>query len=238
MPAEPRGASRQSNRPSSNPSRRASAKACYATGTRLRRGCGHCNRPSEQTTRRLERSVPPPGRRRREVRRRPAPSATPWRTFRGPTYPDDLPVVQRRDEIAKLRSREHQVVVLSGETGSGKTTQLPKICLELGRGVGGMIGHTQPRRIAARSVAMRIARGAADAARARGRATRSASTTDPAGDVRQADDRRHPAGRDAGRPVPRRSTTRSSSTRPTSASAEHRLPPRLPAATAAHAGRS
>src|SRR5690606_32176719 len=52
---------------------------------------------------------------------------------------------------------EHQVVVISGETGSGKTTQIPKICLELGRGVAGLIGHTQPRRIAARSVAARIA---------------------------------------------------------------------------------
>jgi ATP-dependent helicase HrpA len=73
-----------------------------------------------------------------------------------PGFSADLPVVQRRDEIAKLIS-ENQVIVLTGETGSGKTTQLPKICLELGRGTAGMIGHTQPRRIAARSVAMRIA---------------------------------------------------------------------------------
>src|SRR4051812_5770695 len=73
-----------------------------------------------------------------------------------PAFPDDLPVVQRRAEIAELIAK-HQVVILSGETGSGKTTQLPKICLELGRGVDGMIGHTQPRRIAARSVATRIA---------------------------------------------------------------------------------
>ncbi|HEX8914326.1 MAG TPA: ATP-dependent RNA helicase HrpA [Humisphaera sp.] len=73
-----------------------------------------------------------------------------------PTFPEELPVVQRRDEIKKAIA-ENQVVVLCGETGSGKTTQLPKICLELGRGVGGMIGHTQPRRIAARSVATRIA---------------------------------------------------------------------------------
>ena len=68
------------------------------------------------------------------------------------TYPPELPVSQRRDEIAKA-IRDHQVVVVAGETGSGKTTQLPKICLELGRGVRGMIGHTQPRRIAARTVA-------------------------------------------------------------------------------------
>ena len=70
-------------------------------------------------------------------------------------YPD-LPVVERRDEIIKT-IRENQVTILCGETGSGKTTQLPKICLELGRGVDGIIGHTQPRRIAARSVAARIA---------------------------------------------------------------------------------
>lgn len=73
-----------------------------------------------------------------------------------PTYPDDLPVVARREEIARA-IREHQVVIVSGETGSGKTTQLPKICLELERGVHGLIGHTQPRRIAARTVAARIA---------------------------------------------------------------------------------
>ncbi|HZI97788.1 MAG TPA: ATP-dependent RNA helicase HrpA, partial [Actinomycetales bacterium] len=72
------------------------------------------------------------------------------------TYPPDLPIADRRDEIAAA-IRGHQVVVVSGETGSGKTTQLPKICLELGRGVTGMIGHTQPRRIAARAVAERVA---------------------------------------------------------------------------------
>lgn len=68
----------------------------------------------------------------------------------------DLPVSERRDEIARA-IRDHQVVIVSGETGSGKTTQLPKICMQLGRGVAGMIGHTQPRRLAARSVADRIA---------------------------------------------------------------------------------
>jgi ATP-dependent helicase HrpA len=71
-------------------------------------------------------------------------------------YPAELPVSQRRDDIAAAIAA-HQVVIVAGETGSGKTTQLPKICLELGRGVAGQIGHTQPRRIAARTVAERIA---------------------------------------------------------------------------------
>ena len=71
-------------------------------------------------------------------------------------YPPELPVSQRRDEIAAA-IRDHQVVIIAGETGSGKTTQIPKICLELGRGVTGQIGHTQPRRLAARTVAERIA---------------------------------------------------------------------------------
>src|SRR5690242_9579495 len=72
------------------------------------------------------------------------------------SYPGEQPVSQRRAEIAAAIAG-HQVVIVAGETGSGKTTQLPKICLELGRGVAGQIGHTQPRRIAARSVAQRIA---------------------------------------------------------------------------------
>ncbi|GGN02122.1 ATP-dependent helicase [Terrabacter tumescens] len=71
------------------------------------------------------------------------------------TYPEHLPVVERRDDIAAA-IRDHQVVVIAGETGSGKTTQIPKICLELGRGLDGVIGHTQPRRIAARAVAERL----------------------------------------------------------------------------------
>ena len=73
-----------------------------------------------------------------------------------PEYPQELPVSGKKDEIAAA-IQKHQVVIVCGETGSGKTTQLPKICLELGRGVSGLIGHTQPRRIAARSVASRIA---------------------------------------------------------------------------------
>src|SRR5690348_15042419 len=82
-----------------------------------------------------------------EVRRRSVPAIG---------YPAELPVSQRKDEIAAA-IRDHQVVIVAGETGSGKTTQIPKICLELGRGVAGQIGHTQPRRIAARTVAERIA---------------------------------------------------------------------------------
>ena len=82
-----------------------------------------------------------------EARRRAVPAVS---------YPPGLPVSQRKDEIAAA-IRDHQVVIVAGETGSGKTTQLPKICLELGRGVTGQIGHTQPRRIAARTVAERIA---------------------------------------------------------------------------------
>jgi len=71
-------------------------------------------------------------------------------------YPEDLPVTQRLDDIRKAIT-DHQVVVLAGETGSGKTTQIPKICLEMGRGVAGLIAHTQPRRLAARAVAQRLA---------------------------------------------------------------------------------
>src|SRR5262249_57493128 len=74
----------------------------------------------------------------------------------GISYPAELPVSQRKDEIAAA-IHDHQVVIIAGETGSGKTTQIPKICLELGRGVAGQIGHTQPRRLAARTVADRIA---------------------------------------------------------------------------------
>ncbi|MFT4615171.1 MAG: ATP-dependent helicase HrpA, partial [Bacteroidia bacterium] len=83
-----------------------------------------------------------------------------YRPRQGPspviTYPADLPVAELRDEISRTIA-EHQVVIIAGETGSGKTTQLPKICLELGRGQNGRIGHTQPRRLAARTVAARIA---------------------------------------------------------------------------------
>ena len=71
-------------------------------------------------------------------------------------YPAELPITQRRQEILDT-IRDNQVVVIAGETGSGKSTQIPKLCLELGRGVEAMIGHTQPRRLAARSIASRVA---------------------------------------------------------------------------------
>src|SRR5262245_35745930 len=72
------------------------------------------------------------------------------------TYPESLPISGRRDELLAAIG-DHQVVVVAGETGSGKSTQLPKLCLELGRGVEGVIGHTQPRRVAARTIAERVA---------------------------------------------------------------------------------
>ncbi|HWV63624.1 MAG TPA: ATP-dependent helicase, partial [Oxalicibacterium sp.] len=88
---------------------------------------------------------------------KPSPAVPPVRNPLPPvTFPEELPVSGKRGDIAKA-IRDNQVVIVSGETGSGKTTQLPKICLELGRGEKGLIGHTQPRRIAASSTAKRIA---------------------------------------------------------------------------------
>ena len=71
-------------------------------------------------------------------------------------YPETLPITDRRDELLDL-IKSNQVVIVAGETGSGKSTQLPKMCLEAGRGVSGLIGHTQPRRVAARTIAERVA---------------------------------------------------------------------------------
>ena len=123
------------------------------------------------------------------------------------TYPEALPVSQRKDDILEA-IRDHQVVIVAGETGSGKTTQLPKICLELGRGVRGLIGHTQPRRIAARTVAERIAEELGtqlgDAVGYKVRFTDQVERRHAG----QGDDRRHPAGRAADRPRCSSSTTR------------------------------
>ena len=106
-------------------------------------------RRREPVSRRLERIASEVERSRRRMRQR-------LEHLPRPTFAEALPVVESRDRIARAIV-DNQVIVLCGETGSGKTTQLPKICLELGRGVVGLIGHTQPRRIAARAVAMRIA---------------------------------------------------------------------------------
>ncbi|MDP2291172.1 MAG: ATP-dependent helicase, partial [Actinomycetota bacterium] len=70
--------------------------------------------------------------------------------------PAELPLAARRDDLLTA-IRDHQVVIVAGETGSGKSTQLPKLCLDLGRGATGLIGHTQPRRVAARTIAERVA---------------------------------------------------------------------------------
>ena len=120
--------------------RRLGRRVGQAAGLRERGGAGAGAAPGWPTTW----TRPRPG-------SRPAAGAVPELS-----YPPELPVSQRKDEIAAA-IRDHQVVIVAGETGSGKTTQLPKICLELGRGVAGQIGHTQPRRIAARTVAERIA---------------------------------------------------------------------------------
>jgi ATP-dependent helicase HrpA len=115
---------------------------------RLRRRLDRARRhpEDEAALARLERDVEA-ARRRIERRRAAVPEIT---------YPQQLPVSARRDDLLAA-IRDHQVVVVAGETGSGKTTQLPKICLELGRGIRGAIAHTQPRRLAARTVAQRIA---------------------------------------------------------------------------------
>src|SRR6201997_4167674 len=113
---------------------------------RLRRQARRLRRGNEQSRAHFERQLAE-ARARVERRRASVPEIS---------SPTQLPVSARRDDLLAA-IRGHQVVVVAGETGSGKTTQLPKVCLELGRGVRGAIAHTQPRRIAARTVATRIA---------------------------------------------------------------------------------
>lgn len=148
--SQSRGDARRGPRPPAREGALASALAQAQTqghkrAPRAEGGAGAQERPPRQ---RDGEARPRPDRAaREEAQRNPLPPIT---------FPEDLPVSGRREEIAKTLMA-NQVVIVSGETGSGKTTQLPKICLELGRGGKGMIGHTQPRRIAASSTAKRIA---------------------------------------------------------------------------------
>jgi ATP-dependent helicase HrpA len=113
-------------------------------------------------------------------------------------FPEELPISARVRDIAEAIER-HPVVIVAGETGSGKTTQLPKICLAMGRGVSARIGVTQPRRIAATSVAARVASElGVELGREVGYQIRFAEPL-RSGDLREVHDRRHPARRDAGR---------------------------------------
>ena len=149
-------------------------------------------------------------------------------------FDESLPVC-RGGTRSPRRSGDHQVVIVCGETGSGKSTQLPKICLELGRGIDGMIGHTQPRRIAARSRRRADRRGTRLAAGPRRWASRSASPTRPSPQtyiklmtdgILLAETQGDPLPRPVRHDHPRRGPR---------AVAEHRLPDRLPEAAAAQA---
>ncbi len=181
----------------------------------------------------------PPGemaqsRPRSRARSKSAPPA--WPRSRRSGIRPTCPVAQRAAEIERA-IRAHPVVIVCGETGSGKTTQLPKICLSAGRGVRGLIGHTQPRRIAARAVATRIAQELGQPRGRGGRLQGALHRPDPARRVRQAHDRRHPARRDAGRPRPRR-LRHHHRRRGARAQPQHRLPAGLPEAAAARGGRT
>ena len=190
---------------------------------RLGRRLQRLKRGDEQGRERLERDVTRAEERSRAGAPRCPPSPTPRR----------CPCRARREDLLAA-IRDHQVVVVAGETGSGKTTQLPKICLELGRGVRGMIAHTQPRRLAARTVAERIAdelkRAAGRGGRLRGALHRPLAR----GHAAAADDRRPAAGRDPERPAaaPLRHDHHRRGAR---AQPQHRLPARLPEADPARA---
>lgn len=147
------------NAPEPRRSRTSRGSARGAGGSHPNRPVGEDGRPRRSRGREPARTEKP-RRPRRDLARAFKPFTPEQLAARAAAIPvidfPDLPVSARKDEIAAA-IRDHQVVIVSGETGSGKTTQLPKICMQLGRGVTGMIGHTQPRRIAARSVADRIA---------------------------------------------------------------------------------
>ena len=143
-------------------------------------------------------------------------------------YPPELPVSARAADIAAA-IRAHPVVIVCGETGSGKTTQLPKICIDAGRGARGLIGHTQPRRIAARAVASRIAQEMeTPLGEAVGYKVRFTDRTQ-ARCLGQADDRRHPARGDPARPLAVR-LRHDHRRRGARAQPQHRLPAGLPRA--------
>ena len=150
-------------------------------------------------------------------------------------YPAQLPITERRAEIVAAL-RDHRVVVVAGETGSGKSTQLPKLCLEAGRGVNGMIGHTQPRRLAARTIAERIAEELGVSARWCRRLRRALHRPGRCRHADQGDDRRDPARRDPARPDAA-SLRHDHRRRGPRAQPEHRLPARLPAPPARAARR-
>ncbi len=153
------------------------------------------------------------------------------------SYPPELPITPRADEIvAALRSPRRRVVIISGETGCGKSTQIPKMCLEAGRGVAGRIGVTQPRRLAAMTIAAPHRRGARGAAREVGRLQDPLPGPDLARRLHQGHDRRHPAGRDPGRPRSPR-VRHDHHRRGPRALAQHRLPARHHAAPARRAPR-
>jgi len=149
-PGSGKGGQPPQDTPQSAALRQALAEVGVADAQRLeRRVDGALRRPGPERGPALERLEP-------EVEAARARLLTRRESVPAVSYPPELPVSGAREEIADA-IRDHQVVVVAGETGSGKTTQLPKICLELGRGARGMIGHTQPRRIAARAVAERVA---------------------------------------------------------------------------------
>ena len=148
-------------------------------------------------------------------------------------YDTALPIVAHREEIAKAL-QEHQLIVVCGATGSGKTTQLPKICLEAGRGTLGLIGHTQPRRIAARAIASRVASELGTSVGSCCRLPGPLHRPHRAGHAAEGDDGRHPAARAGARPAAAQ-LRHADHRRGPRAQPQHRLPARRAQALAAAA---